>query len=268
MTPGDSETKGSRAGLIETIRTPLGFFALVVLVAEALLALAASVLRDDVDPVYVLAAMFGLILFLVLLVAGFAFFRPEALHGRRFEPRTPAALDVAGDVERLGHPAVLCVSLEAESKPHLEEHAALIARLMSDVVMHPGTTLESVHGALTGRRDTILHVLGAGALSNDATRVAAEPASRWRDALDAAGVRLLVLVGCDSIDLASELARVANIVVVPTGVVRHEFAQWTQRFYEAIARGASISRAYTAASTVGAPIMLILSRDAAFRSTA
>lgn len=73
-----------RVHLIQAIRTPLGFFALVVLVVEAIFGVVAAATADASQRDEIIYAMIALIFLLVLLVAVLAVFRPEALRGERY----------------------------------------------------------------------------------------------------------------------------------------------------------------------------------------
>jgi hypothetical protein len=72
--------KGSRVAIIDAVKQPINFFALVVLIVEAILAGTASIISGN-DRTYLVIGMLGLIFLLVLIVAGMAIFRPEALYG-------------------------------------------------------------------------------------------------------------------------------------------------------------------------------------------
>jgi len=71
-----------RVSIIETVQTPLGFFTLTVLVVEVILGIAANFSQGS-DRSNLIVSMITLIFILVAIVAGFAFFRPEALRGKR-----------------------------------------------------------------------------------------------------------------------------------------------------------------------------------------
>lgn len=80
MPPQD---KNERQRLIDAIKTPLGFFSLIVLVIESLLgglALASS----GTDRTFMFYAIVGILVLLVLLVAAIAVSKPEALWGKRY----------------------------------------------------------------------------------------------------------------------------------------------------------------------------------------
>lgn len=74
--------QSNRVSIIETVQTPLGFFTLTVLVVEVILGITAN-LSQGSDRTYLGISMIALIFLLVVIVAGFAYFRPEALRGKR-----------------------------------------------------------------------------------------------------------------------------------------------------------------------------------------
>lgn len=74
--------KESRASIIQAVETPLGFFALVVLVVEVILGITAN-FSEGIDRTYLIIGMLALIFIMVIVVSLFSFFRPEALIGKR-----------------------------------------------------------------------------------------------------------------------------------------------------------------------------------------
>lgn len=82
MKTKENSTQTNRVDIIETVQTPLGFFTLTVLVVELILGIALNSTQGS-GRGYLIISMIVLIFFLVAIVAGFAFFRPEALSGRR-----------------------------------------------------------------------------------------------------------------------------------------------------------------------------------------
>ncbi|MCK4488198.1 MAG: hypothetical protein KAU38_15750 [Desulfobacterales bacterium] len=77
-----SNTRSNRLDVIQTVKTPLGFFTLAVLVVEVILGISAN-FSQGTDRTYLIIGMLGLIFLLVIIVAGLAIFRPEALSGKR-----------------------------------------------------------------------------------------------------------------------------------------------------------------------------------------
>ncbi len=76
------KNSAARVDIIQTVKTPLGFFTLVVLVVEVILGIAAN-FSQGTDRTYLIVGMLSLIFLLVIIVAGLAVFRPEALSGQR-----------------------------------------------------------------------------------------------------------------------------------------------------------------------------------------
>jgi len=79
---GEKNDFSQRTGIIRTVRTPLGFFVLVVLVVEAILG-SVAYSGNRPDSTYALAGMLGILILLVTVVALMAYYRPEALRGAR-----------------------------------------------------------------------------------------------------------------------------------------------------------------------------------------
>ncbi len=79
----NSKKSDDRRKLLEAVQTPLGFFSLTLLVAEALFTALALNLptAERTTLLYVIAGTFAL---LVLVIAGIATLRPEALWGKRY----------------------------------------------------------------------------------------------------------------------------------------------------------------------------------------
>lgn len=67
--------------IIEATRTPLGFYALIVLASEAIMATAVP-FTQGIDRTILVSGMLGILGILIAVVSVFAFFRPEALWGR------------------------------------------------------------------------------------------------------------------------------------------------------------------------------------------
>ncbi len=74
--------RNNRVDIIKTVQTPLGFFTLTVLIVEIILGIAVNATQGT-NRGFLIISMIALIFILVAIVAGSAFFRPEALNGRR-----------------------------------------------------------------------------------------------------------------------------------------------------------------------------------------
>ncbi|MCD4807500.1 MAG: hypothetical protein K8R13_08045 [Methanococcoides sp.] len=69
--------------IIKAIKTPLGFFSLIVLVMQSVLGGLALTLSGT-DRTFLLYANTGIFILLILLIAAISAFRPEALWGKRY----------------------------------------------------------------------------------------------------------------------------------------------------------------------------------------
>lgn len=74
----------SREGIIRTVQTPLGFFALVILVVEAILGVIAG-MSTGISQTLAISGILVFVSALVAIVAFLAYSRPEALRGLRAE---------------------------------------------------------------------------------------------------------------------------------------------------------------------------------------
>nr|WP_320191641.1 hypothetical protein [uncultured Desulfobacter sp.] len=82
--------QSNRPGIIKTVQTPLGFFTLTVLIVELILGIAVNSTQGQ-NKGFLIISMVVLIFLLVVIVAGFAFFRPEALSGKRPVAKLPSS---------------------------------------------------------------------------------------------------------------------------------------------------------------------------------
>ena len=92
----NNSNQSNRVNLIESVKTPLGFFTLTVLVVEAILGIVAGSSQGQ-DHTNLVNGMIVLIFFLVVIVAGLAIFRPEAVGGKR--PVANGSIQVSATVE-------------------------------------------------------------------------------------------------------------------------------------------------------------------------
>lgn len=93
-TPQESKRQvETRASLITAVTTPLGFFVLAVLIVEAILGIIVGTLTGD-ERMYFVALMFGILIFVILVVALIAAFRPMSLYGKPTPARDKQALQI------------------------------------------------------------------------------------------------------------------------------------------------------------------------------
>lgn len=88
-----------RTGVINAVSTPLGLLVLSGLLAEAIIALTVIPLPDEqkITAVYIAA---GIMILIILLTMISAFFKPEALYGRRVASYSHLSDSIADDIFR------------------------------------------------------------------------------------------------------------------------------------------------------------------------
>jgi hypothetical protein len=93
MPTENSPAREARVGIIGAVQTPLGFFTLVVLVVEGILGILLGTTLSGTDRSTALYGMLSIFAALIIVVACFAVFRPEALAGVRQERTLEAELE-------------------------------------------------------------------------------------------------------------------------------------------------------------------------------
>lgn len=87
--PKAASGTGPRVSVINAVQTPLGFFALALLIVEAVLG-AIAISSGGIERTIAMGIMALGVFTIVALVAYFAYHRPEALSGSRYHPTPPA----------------------------------------------------------------------------------------------------------------------------------------------------------------------------------
>lgn len=82
-----------RVKILESLKTPLGFFVLLVLIVEVIFVITLGLTQDEVrtNIIYFLMAI---IFVLIVIVTLLAIFRPEALSGMRYKSDSPSMLEL------------------------------------------------------------------------------------------------------------------------------------------------------------------------------
>ncbi|HEX5726386.1 MAG TPA: hypothetical protein VFX98_13015, partial [Longimicrobiaceae bacterium] len=83
--------------------------------------------------------------------------------------------------------------------------------------------------------------------------------------LDSCNPQLILLTTCDSIPLASELARSTNVITASRPTELHQTLKWEKSFYHELKTGKSLLQAFqrSKAMTRG-PLALFLKNDVRF----
>ncbi len=139
----------NRVGIIQAVKTPLGFFSLVVLVVEAILGVTAN-FSQGTDRTYLIVGMLSLIFLLVIIVAAFAYFRPGALGEERTdflardEDSTAVSLSFAVETfDRLSDEIEATITNQQQPQG-AHPHGFLIKRIGNDVVAYRRMQIISV----------------------------------------------------------------------------------------------------------------------------
>jgi hypothetical protein len=260
----------SRAAIIQTVQTPLGFFTLVVLVVEAILGATAGLIQGTERNI-VIAAKLLLIFTLVLIVSLLAYHRPEALRGLRQAPtrlQAEAATSVP-EVLLVPKPKIFCAASAEFEKLGFEKDLAVIDDSFRRC-MHSarGLTSISLRKALTENEYQIIHLLTLadpqnGSLvfsTNDQTG-----AEGFAKLIELSKANLVVLASCDSVALAAKISRVTNMIAATASVAVVDFEHWEDCFYTLLSRGQSLSRSFDIArATTIAPMVLLMKQDVSF----
>lgn len=138
---------GARVDLINAIRTPLGFFALALLIVEGVFGAIALSTQGTERTVSMVIMVIGVFV-IVAVVAFFAYHRPEALFGSRYLPAKPVESQ-----------STLAVSVCAEQ---LEAAYARIGRLEKELaeVVSLRSQVLGILGAESADANVIIRRLG------------------------------------------------------------------------------------------------------------
>jgi hypothetical protein len=259
----------ARAGIIAAVQTPLGFFALVVLVVEGILGLTAGLVRG-VNPTPVVWAMIVLIFLLVFVVATLSVRYPGALSGKKWrQPAAATALTATpAQVELLKKPSILCISTSDFEKLWTDEDVAILSQhFKSTLTIRRNITGRILRSTLTERRYSVVHLLGYVDPVTGALRLGPDDhltAEGFQQLIEVCEAKLVILATCDSVVLAAQLSRVANMVAALGTMENKDFVEWERCFYGLLANGQPLSRAYDVArATTNAPVVLLMRRELA-----
>lgn len=267
-----------RSDVLSAVKTPLGFFALVVLAVEGILAFAVSV-TDGFDRSLLVAGMIGLIAFLVLIVAALATWRPDALYGK--SPSVSISVNKKsgqlgdGKVEAeegaaiitVRRPKFLIAGAEGDFWGSLvESDRAVIASAFpkGSIKTHFDATASSLSQELLqrGACDVLqlsCNIGSQGNLDLGDPDLTAKGLSRL---IEQSGVKLLVLATCNSATLAAEVAPYSNMVAATGNLTVEGWLEWSSIFYPLLANGVPLTRAYSIAQeVVDLPVIMILHRE-------
>lgn len=126
-----AEKTQSRADLIRVVRTPLGFFVLLVLVVEALLVPLASIC-EGFHRTLAISGVIVILVGLIVVVAILAFFRLEALLGILADDKSQKirlTFDSLVDIKKLNQTPITCTFVDPND---IEADQELPTRILRD----------------------------------------------------------------------------------------------------------------------------------------
>jgi hypothetical protein len=279
-----SETAGmvqGRSRIIDVVKTPLGFFVLVILVLETLFGVIiySSNIHQEVRS-GLLISTFAFILILVVLVAAMAIFKPQSLSATRSITviTSPRRSRSTSTIETIEKEEIYCASTPQWKQFAFEEDVKAIKKSFGKKVTVEYQLSSGVLGnLLTQKGFSIIHVVGhvdrnnGDMIFSEINLKTERPLSSQVDRIDADGfsslvvnanVHLVVLATCYSLLLAVRLSRYTN-VVSPNGYVEgRDVARWSEYFYRLLSQGKPLSKAHEDATRItNVPMYLIIKRD-------
>jgi len=261
-----------RATIIQAVGTPLGFFVLVVLVVEAIIGSLAG-LSASTDRPAIVYVMAGLIVMLTAVVAGLAYFRPEALRGDRVAPSPQhQTLPSIPEIVAVREPRVL-VAATSDFRGHDLSTELKSATVVGENRTQVSMNIDSAHlrEILVKQKFDIVHLVAIADQVTGNVRFADNEhmlASGLVELIKLCQAKLVVLASCDSLSLGAGLSRITNVVAASNTVQDKEIAAWAQCFYEILAQGHPLSSAFDASrSASSAGLVLLLKQEVRFADT-
>lgn len=184
-------------------------------------------------------------------------------------------------IERIEHPRILCAASEEYSQIGFELDVAVLEKAFPQQVnVEPKLTSKLLRDLLTTHRFDIVHLVLAvdydngDLLFSQIDSATHKPIPTKVDKMSAGGfttlvvesqTRLVVLATCNALALAVEVAGVANMIATNREITGEVAAEWEDFFYDLLAKGRSLYKAYELAkSNSNAPMRLIRLKDVAF----
>ena len=263
----NTENALSRASIVQTIKTPLGFFALVVLTVEVIFGIVA-VMSAGLDRTYLIVGMLLIILLLIFIVAFLAAWRPESLIGERPKRTIPTLPEDITTRIHIKNPKVLCASTDKYEVLGFEDDIRTLKAYFRNTDVKHSLTSNGFKSLLSTNNYDVIHLL-AYVEPQSGNLVFSENDSLtsvgFAELIKISKAHLVVLATCDSIDLAARVARTTNIIGSTATMETKDFIEWADFFYRLLSQKYSISQAYdSATSTSNAPVVLLMKQDIIF----
>jgi hypothetical protein len=270
------------AGIISVVKTPLGFFVLVILVLEALFGV--LVYTSNVDKAVqsgLLITTFALILILILLVAYLAVYKPGSLPGTNTTTILPTSKTArsSSTVKTIQKGEILCACSPQWKGLAFPEDVKAIRESFPKVQVEYQLNSEKLVDLLTQKNFSIIHIAGyvdrnGGDMIfseiNDGKPVSSADGinvNGFSTLVKNANVSLVVLATCDSLLLAVHLARYTNVISTNDWVEGEKIAKWSKTFYRLLSQGKTLSKAYeVATNSMDVRMYLIIKSDFSLRA--
>jgi hypothetical protein len=270
----DIEKTSSRTSIIEAVQKPINFFALVVLVVEVILGITAN-LSQGIDRTYLIIGMLILIFALVIIVSIFAFFRPEALSGRRptLKIQKQEIEEIKPQkVKLIDKPSFLFTASQQQYIEFIENDIKIIKEQFPKrkVKITKSVSSTNLREILCDEHYDIIHLIIN--VDTDGTLIFSKEDRMTSEAfaklIETSGASLVVLAVCDSLPLAAKIARTSNMIAAIEKIQDKDIIEWEHIFYKLLSRGQSLSRSYDLArATTNAQMVLLLKEDFAINAS-
>jgi hypothetical protein len=170
----------------------------------------------------------------------------------------------------INDPKILCVGGERLSDLGFAKDYEILRKLFNHVEGESQATSHWLRKKLFQEQFDLIHVCatvdpntGDLVLSQD-DRMAP---SAFGAAVKRSETNLVVLAGCNSVQLAEHVARVTNMVAATRTAAINVFVEWEVIFYLLLSKGELLSKVHDEAkAATGAPVILLPKNDVAFQS--
>lgn len=259
----------AKVDIIRTVKTPLAFYVLVVLMVEAIIGVIAgfSAASDRTTIVLVMAAIVTL---LVVTVTLLALFKPEALEGRR-APLLVGVSSQASELPTIKGPKILLGATAEFTQPKMgfqHDIEAIRSLPNSGMKIEPDVTSARMREVLIKEKFDIIHFLGfvrqsSGDICFSSNDVLG--ADGFSELIKMAGARLVILATCDSIALGGRLSHTTNVIAATSSVEVAAFSSWEGCFFDILGQEYPLSQAFEISRRItDAPLVLLMKEDLRF----
>lgn len=265
----EAATARSWAALVEAVKTPLGFFTLIVVALQAIMCVS---LRNLIPPdsTWLIGGTLLLLIGLVGTVSVLAVWRPEALGLRMPGSRGLAASPAPAEcIRELTKPLIVCASTsEFEERSRRFEKDAKLVKSLSRTrhEVHRRMTEQTLRNLFLSKGEiAILHLCASLDEENRIVRLdesGSMEASALIALLTQAKTSLLILATCNSVEFAAKISHKCNVIASTSPIADDRFIAWLEGFYALLSQGHSVCYACNMArDAANVPIVLPMRQD-------